>query len=71
MIHARFHLVGQTPDDNREISRYTMTQIPERGELLTLLGEPFMIVDRRWAIEANGEVYVTIRIMALVEQRLQ
>lgn len=52
MIICEFRRIcGSSKDSDRLLDRYHLPQVPDRGELINIAGEPYLIADRGWAID--------------------
>ncbi len=51
-IHTRFDLIcSANKDADRELCRAELLQVPLPGETINLKGNPYVVVDRGWAVE--------------------
>lgn len=66
MITVEFRRVlNHTPEGDAFLRRVVLTTVPNKGEVINIEGEPYVVYDRAWALEdivPAPRVYCYIRL---------
>lgn len=60
-IHVRFDVIcGSSTDQDRTISQAKMAAVPAPGEVVSVLGNPYVVVERGWAATNGCHCFIRI-----------
>jgi hypothetical protein len=66
LINTSFRLIcGQNSDFDRLVLRTMIPQVPSPGEVVSLKGHPYLMHERSWAFDKDGESYAYCRVSPL------
>ncbi len=56
LVHCEFRrCLGSSPDSEVPIARYYVPVVPTVGECINIDGNPYIVVERGWAVGGDGE----------------
>ena len=69
LVHVRFDKVISLAHRDRDevIARFSMGTVPIVGELVNINGEPFQVIERGWAVDAEDGAFAYLRVFGYQE----
>jgi hypothetical protein len=71
MIMARFDRVvslAHRGEDQTDFARHLLPAVPNVGEIVNLRGDPYLVLERNWAVEdrelVSPQLYAYVRVLS-------